>query len=82
MNDFSFQDERHLLAAQGWLEANEELENITLQMRGHPKVLCLRWEIYAKAGRWEMASEVGKSLSILVPNDPLRGFTRRLPCIK
>lgn len=66
-----------MLAAEGWLElgswleANEELENITPPMRGHPKVLCLRWEIYAKAGRWEMASEVGRSLSILVPDDPL-----------
>jgi hypothetical protein len=66
-----------LTAAEGWLElgnwleANEELESITPQMRGHSKVLCLRWQIYAKAGRWEMASEVGRSLSILVPDDAL-----------
>jgi predicted Zn-dependent protease len=75
MDKFTFQDERRLLAAEGWLElgnwleANEELENITPQMRGHPLVLRLRWEIYAKAGRWEMASEVGRSLSILMPDD-------------
>ena len=77
MQNFSDQDERHLIAAEGWLElgswleANEELENITPQLRGHPKVLYLRWGIYAKAKRWEMASEVGRSISILVPDAPL-----------
>ena len=42
-------------AAEGWLglgdhlAANEELEQITVALRAHPKVLMVRWQIYAKA---------------------------------
>ena len=77
MREFEREDARHLLAAEGWLElgdwleANEELENITPEMRGHPKVLCLRYDIYAKAERWEMASELARNLSIAMPDDAL-----------
>jgi hypothetical protein len=41
-------DQRHLEAAEGWielgnhLEANEELENITPEHRAHPAVLEVR----------------------------------------
>jgi predicted Zn-dependent protease len=38
-------------------------------MRGAPVVLHLKWDIYAKAKRWEMASEVGRALSILLPDN-------------
>jgi hypothetical protein len=57
-------DQRQLEAAEGWLElgdwleANEELERITPQMRAHPYVLRVRWGVYAKAQKWEMAAEV------------------------
>jgi hypothetical protein len=45
-------DSIHLQAAQGWLElgdhieASEELEKITPQLRAHPDVLKARWEVY------------------------------------
>lgn len=69
-------DRRHFEAAQGWLalgnhiEANEELESITPQMRRHPDVLCVRWQVYAKAKKWEVAAEVAQALCKMVPEEP------------
>ena len=51
-----------------WLEANEELELITPIKRAHPNVLRLRWEIYASAQKWEMAVEVARELSEMLPD--------------
>jgi predicted Zn-dependent protease len=68
-------DQRHLDAAEGWLglgdwlEANEELERITPAMRAHPFVLHVRWSIYAKANRWEMAAEVARGISEMLPDN-------------
>ena len=75
MKELSGSDERHLEAAQGWLmlgnwlEANEELENITPLFRAHPDVLSLRWAIYAKAGKWDYAFEVARGLVEMLPDD-------------
>ena len=55
MNPLPFEDRRHHYAAEGWLElgnrleANEELEQITAELRAHPSVLFLRYEVYTKA---------------------------------
>ena len=71
----SFEDKRHLTAAEGWLElgdeleANEELERITPQMRAHPFVLRVRWGIYAHAKRWEMATEVARGMTVMLPEN-------------
>ena len=68
-------DSIHLNAAEGWLglgnhiEANEELERITPEMRGHPDVLVIRYEIYSTANKWEMAAEVARAISIMLPDD-------------
>lgn len=68
-------DDFFLKAAEGWLElgnwleANEELERITPAMRAHPNVLRLRWEIYAQAKKWEMAAEVARALSEMLPEN-------------
>jgi tetratricopeptide (TPR) repeat protein len=68
-------DKRHLDAAEGWLElgnwleANEELEQITPAMRAHPFVLRVRWGIYAKAGKWEMAAEIGRAMAEMLPEN-------------
>ena len=73
MREWSLNDKRHLEAAEGWLglgshlEANEELERITPQMRAHPDALRLRWDVYAKAKKWEMAAEIARAISELVP---------------
>ena len=76
MKELGLNDQRHLKAAEGWLElgdvleASEELENITPQMKAHPDVLCLRWEVYAKAKKWELAAEVARGISNIVPDSP------------
>ena len=66
-------DSHHLLAAQGWLElgnhleANEELESISPEMRVHPDVLNLRWHIYSKAGKWDACVDIASALIDLAP---------------
>jgi tetratricopeptide (TPR) repeat protein len=75
-------DTLHLQAAQGWLElgnhleANEELEKITPELRAHPKVLKVRWEIYAAAKKWEATLDIAAALIQMDPEDPL-GWVHR-----
>ena len=75
MKDLQPPDSLHLQAAEGWfelgnhLEANEELENITAENRAHPAVLEVRWQIYAKAKRWDACIEIARTLTELVPTD-------------
>jgi tetratricopeptide (TPR) repeat protein len=72
----------HLEAAQGWLElgshteANQELEKIKAQLRAHPDVLKVRWQIYAMAKKWEATLEIATTLIQLDPDDPL-GWVHR-----
>lgn len=69
-------DNQHLEAAEGWLElgnwkeANEELELITPQLRAHPFVLEMRYKIYVAAKKWEMAVEIARGMSDLLPDNP------------
>jgi tetratricopeptide (TPR) repeat protein len=69
-------DTLHLQAALGWLElgnhleANQELEKITPSLRAHPDVLVVRWQIYAKAEKWEGAFEIARTLVEIVPEFP------------
>lgn len=69
-------DSLRLLAAQGWLElgnhleANEELERIDARLRLHPDVLEMRWQIYAKAKRWEAALGIAKAIAKIAPDRP------------
>jgi len=80
MSEFTISDRHHLDAAPGWLglgsweEANDELDNITPQLRGHPEVLGVRFQIYAKAEKWEYAVEVARSISELIPDNPFGHF--------
>jgi Flp pilus assembly protein TadD len=54
----------YLLAAQGWAElgnyaeAEAELRQLPESLRAHPQVLTVRYEIYARTARWELAAEV------------------------
>jgi tetratricopeptide (TPR) repeat protein len=63
-----FSDSLCVQAAEGWLElgnhleANEELERITPEMRAHPDVLELRLEIYFRGKLWAHCVEVGNIL--------------------
>jgi hypothetical protein len=42
---------------------------MSAKMRAHPFVLCVRWDIYAKAKKWEMAAEVARGMSVMLPNN-------------
>jgi tetratricopeptide (TPR) repeat protein len=80
------QDHHHLEAAQGWfelgncIEANEEPEQITPEYRTHPAVLEVRWQIYAKAKKWDAALEIASSLVRMVPELEL-GCVHRSYCL-
>jgi tetratricopeptide (TPR) repeat protein len=73
MKPLSPPDSHHLSAATGWLElgnwqeANEELEEITPELRSHPHALVVRYEICAKAGNWELAADVARAITIRAP---------------
>src|ERR1039458_6344647 len=79
MKPLELHDQRHLEAAQGWfelgncIEATEELDQITPEMRGHPSVLEVRFHIYAAAEKWEYAAEIAKAISEFAPESPF-GF--------
>lgn len=74
--NFTLDDKRHLLAAEGWLElglhleANAELEKIQPQLRAHPDVLELRWQIYAKEKKWEACVDIGNAVVRYAPDRP------------
>jgi len=66
-------DARHLRAAEGWLElgdpgeANQELGQIRRELRIHPDVLELRWEVYATAKKWVRCIDLANALIRAVP---------------
>ena len=65
----------YLIAAEGWLElgdhleANEELERISAELRGHPDVLHVRWRVFAAARKWEAAAEIAQGICQLAPDE-------------
>lgn len=79
-------DQAHLKAGEGWLdlgnflEANNELEEITPLNRAHPNVLEMRCRIYEAAGKWEMSLAVAKTLSDQLPKW-LPGWIHQARCL-
>lgn len=75
MKPLAWPDAHYLQAAEGWLElgnhleAFQELECITPQLRAHPDVLKMRWDIYAKAKHWFAAMNVATGLVNMLPGD-------------
>jgi len=67
--EFSHEDRMAIQRAQGWLElklpldANEELDEVQPQLRAHPAVLKLRYQVYADAKQWQMAYEIANTLN-------------------
>ena len=65
--------------ATGWLELNlpleadEELEEVQPEMRSHPAVLKLRYNVYATAKKWEMALEIAGFLHEQLPDESFGG---------
>lgn len=79
-------DSFHLQAVQGWLElgnkkeANAELQKIARELRTHPDVLKVSWDVYAAGRNWESALEVAAALIQIDPEDPL-GWVHRSYCL-
>ena len=79
-------DNQHLEAAEGWfelgnhLEANEELEQISPQLRAHPFVLEMRYKIYSEAKKWEGAAEIARTMSVMLPDNSW-GFIHYAFCL-
>ena len=69
-------DSLHLQAAQGWCElhafaeADAELDKIAASLRAHPKVLEVRWQIYANLEKWAGALDIASAIMKLVPDWP------------
>ncbi|MEI8287917.1 MAG: tetratricopeptide repeat protein [Verrucomicrobiota bacterium] len=69
-------DCHHWQAAEGWLElgnpveAAAELEKIAPHLRDYHDVLQLRYELHARAKRWESALEIVSSLAQQFPTNP------------
>ncbi|MEJ0091359.1 MAG: tetratricopeptide repeat protein [Limisphaerales bacterium] len=76
------EDERYLIAAEGWLglgdhlSANEELEQIAVEWRAHPQVLIVRLNIYRMAKKWEACLEIANAIIKATP-DILYGWIGR-----
>jgi len=76
MKPLQHPDIHHLQAAQGWLElgnhleAEKELDEIAPQLRVHPDVLNVRWEVYAKEKKWEACVDIAAAIIKLDPNRP------------
>lgn len=75
LKKLSFEDARHVRAAEGWLglgdfaSAANELDEITPEEQAHPAVLLVRYAILAKRGQWDMAIEVAEDLATELPDD-------------
>ncbi len=71
----SSDDQRHLTAAEGWLElgdhiaAFQEMEEIRSGARTDSEVSKLRWPIYEKAQKWGNAFTVAEGLTRIHPGD-------------
>ena len=69
-------DSHYLSATQGWLElgnwkeAVEEFKQLAPDSRRHPDALEVVREIFAQAGKWEMAAEAAGALVKLKPDEP------------
>jgi tetratricopeptide (TPR) repeat protein len=75
-------DNRHVTAAQGWLElgnhieANAELDEISPALRTHPEVLGLRWQVYAQEEKWKSCVDLAEAVVKSAPYVP-QGWTNR-----
>jgi Flp pilus assembly protein TadD len=75
MNPIEPPDSHLVSAAIGWLglgdwrAAQEELEKIAPELRAHPAVLQVKYEICAKAGQWDDAAQIAHALVQVEPQD-------------
>jgi len=62
------------------IEAEEELGKLPPQHQAHPAVLEVRWEICARAKKWDAALEIASALVQVAPDHPL-GWVHRSFCL-
>ena len=69
-------DSHHLSFAQGWLglgnwkEAVAEFQRLSPESRQHPDALEVAQQIFAQAGKWEVAAETAGALLQVKPDAP------------
>ncbi len=61
-------------------EAQAELNEISPRFRTHPVVLEVRWNIYARTKKWDLALQIASALIRTVPEHPL-GWIHRSFCL-
>jgi len=77
MNPLPWPDNHHLDAAEGWLElgdtafAAQEIQRIAPELRLHPEVLNVRWQILAKDKDWDNCLVIAGAITRLVPASPV-----------
>jgi hypothetical protein len=77
MNPLPWPDNHHLDAAEGWLElgdadfASEEIQRIAPELRLHPEVLNVRWQILARQKDWDNCLVIAGAITRLVPASPV-----------
>ncbi len=86
MKALSTADHYHVEAAEGWIglgnfvEARQELEQVTPQDPVHPAVLEVQWQLLAKEGQWEACLDIASTLVQTLPEHPL-GWVHRSYCL-
>lgn len=71
--DLPLPDHRHLEGAVAWLvlddylEADKELDQITPAHRSHPDVLGIRWQVCARAGKWNACVALARAVIKMQP---------------
>jgi len=76
MNALEPPDLHHLRAASGWLllgsdvEAAEDLKRIDPQLRSHPDVLEVRWQLHARAQNWDECLDIATAIVEIDPARP------------
>ncbi|MGN6552849.1 MAG: tetratricopeptide repeat protein [Verrucomicrobiota bacterium] len=77
MNPLPWPDNHHLEAAEAWLElgnpveAANEVQRIAPELRLHPEVLNVRWQILSHTKDWETALVVAGAITRLMPGSPV-----------
>jgi len=76
MNALEPPDIHYLRAASGWLllgsdeEAAEDLKRIDPQLRSHPDVLEVRWQLHARAQNWDACLNIASAIVEIDPDRP------------
>jgi len=77
MKELSESEQHSLRAAEGWFElgsaqeAEAELAALTPSVQHHPVALELRWQIQARANKWEACVEIARAISKAAPKEAL-----------